>query len=305
MREASTLDHKISNPAYSFAGGSRPHCNQIIINGVALGLDDILNNELFSLTKVKSYHETFRKNTPFSHIVFEGLFAPELLELVSSDFDRLGWSDWRHYDNANERKRASLPNTRFGHAAQLYFNTVHSGLFINFLERVSGIIGLVADPELYAGGLHEMPPGGRFRTHLDFNQHPITKLDNRLVFITYLNKDWRPSYGGALELWSVEENKCASVIEPTFGRSILFYQSSKAMHGHPDPVSAPGGRMRRSAAAYFYSNGRLDLEGDGYHSTIYGKPLAETRREKLANAVKYLTPPVIVDAVRKLKQALA
>jgi Rps23 Pro-64 3,4-dihydroxylase Tpa1-like proline 4-hydroxylase len=37
--------------------------------------------------------------------------------------------------------------------------------------------------------------------HVDFNQHSVTRLDNRLVFITYLNKNWRSSYGGALELW--------------------------------------------------------------------------------------------------------
>ena len=42
--------------------------------------------------------------------------------------------------------------------------------------------------------------GGKFALRTDFTQHTMTKLENRLIFITYLNKDWLPSYGGALEL---------------------------------------------------------------------------------------------------------
>lgn len=302
MPKASTLDAPLPNPAFSATGGARG--DQIIIDGVALDLNEILNNELFTSKKVAEFRDTFRKNTPFPHIVFEGVFAPRLLELVSSDFDRLSWSDWRQYDNTNERKRGSLPNTRFGHAAQLYFNTIHSSLFVDFLEKITGISGLVTDPQLYAGGLHDIPTGGKFALHTDFNQHSVTKLDNRLVFITYLNKDWRPSYGGALELWSVEEDKCKSVVEPVFGHSILFYQSSKSLHGHPTPVNAPDGRSRRSAAAYFYSNGRSDNESASFHTTVFPKPIALTRRQNLKNATKYLMPPIMVDAVRKLKRIL-
>ena len=303
MPEASALNPPSSKPAFSVVGGSQRR-DQIIINGVALGLDEILNDEFFTPRKVEELHDAFRKASPFPHIILEGLFAPQLLELISSDFDRLSWSDWRHYDNTNERKRGSLPNTHFGHATQLYFHTVHSGRFVNFLERISGIEGLITDPQLYTGGLHDIPAGGKFALHTDFNQHSVTKLDNRLVFITYLNKDWRPSYGGELELWSVEQDKCMSVVEPTFGRSILFYQSSKSLHGHPTPVNTPDGRSRRSAAAYFYSNGRSDNESASFHTTLFPMPIALTRRQNLVNAAKYLMPPIMVDAVRKLKRVL-
>ena len=105
--------------------------------------------------------------------------------------------------------------------------------------------------------------------HVDFNQHSVTRLANRLVFITYLNKDWLPSYGGGLELWDVEKNEPVVEILPEFGRSVLFYQSSKSLHGHPKPVAAPNGRPRRSAAAYFYSNGRSDDEDLNFHTTQF------------------------------------
>jgi Rps23 Pro-64 3,4-dihydroxylase Tpa1-like proline 4-hydroxylase len=299
MRQVSTLSQ-------SLPAAENPHLppDQVIIGGVALELDALLNSAFFAPKTVESLASAFRTNTPFPHLVFEGLFDPRLLELMHSEFDNLKWSNWRHYDNTNERKRGSLPNTRFGNATQLYFNTIHSGRFVNFLQRITGIASLIPDPELFAGGLHDIPQGGKFALHTDFNQHAVTKLDNRLVFITYLNKDWKASYGGALELWSIEEDKCKAEIEPVFGRSILFYQSSKSLHGHPQPVNAPDGRSRRSAAAYFYSNGRSDDESTSFHTTLFPKPVTLSRRQKIVNTIKYLTPPFIVDAVRKTKAIL-
>ena len=138
--------------------------------------------------------------------------------------------------------------------------------------------------------------------HIDFNQHPLTRLDNRLVFITYLNKDWLPSYGGALELHSMDDEAAKVAIDPIFGRSALFYHSAKSLHGHPEPVNAPNGRPRRSAAAYFYSNGRSDGESSEFHSTLYPKPVPLVRNEKLSNFLKYMTPPILVDAIRRVRR---
>jgi Rps23 Pro-64 3,4-dihydroxylase Tpa1-like proline 4-hydroxylase len=301
MSEVSTF--AVTRPSGPEAPSS-PAGDRIIIDGAVVGLDEIVDPAWLEPKRVKALHQTFVSARPFPHIIFDGLFSPRLLELMCADFDRLNWSEWRRYDNANELKRGSAPKTRLGHASQLYFSTIYSGRFVDFLERVTGIEGLVTDPELFAGGLHDIPTGGKFALHVDFNQHAVTKLANRLVFITYLNKDWRPSYGGALELWDIEENKRAAEILPEFGRSILFYQSSKSLHGHPQPVAAPEGRSRRSAAAYFYSNGRSDGDGPDFHTTRFVTTIAPLPREKLVNTLKYLLPPIILDGVRKVKALL-
>jgi Rps23 Pro-64 3,4-dihydroxylase Tpa1-like proline 4-hydroxylase len=284
----------------NLAGARQCQADHAVIGGKMLAFDEILNEAFFAPKKVEELSETFKHNTPFPHLVFEGLFSPDLLELMYEEFDRLKWSDWRRFDSINERKRSSYPNTRFGHATQLYFSAIHSNTFVNFIERITGIEGLVPDPMLVSAGAHEIPPGGKFAMHLDFNRHRVTKLDNRLVFITYLNKDWLPSYGGALELWSAGEMKCEVKIDPLFGRSALFAHTSKSLHGHPDPVNTPDGRPRRSAAAYFYSNGCPESEKASYHNTIFPLPVNLSQREKITSAIKYVTPPVMVDAVRKL-----
>lgn len=293
-----------SNATFSSAPvGLPPDRASVVIDGVALDLDNILNAKLLTPAKVKAFSETFRNNKPFPHIVFEGLFSPELLELIYAEFDGMKWSDWRRYDTTHERKRSTVPNTRLGHAAQLYFNTIHSNVFVEFLQNVAGIESLLPDPTLSAGGLHEIPTGGRFSMHLDYNKHPVSQLDNRLVFITYLNKDWLPSYGGALELHGMD-NDCKVSIDPIFGQSALFLHSSKSLHGHPAPVSAPNGRPRRSAAAYFYSNGRSDGETTEFHSTLFPMPEPLVQNEKLSNFIKYLTPPILLDASRQVRRLI-
>lgn len=280
-----------------------PLGDYVRIHGSFIPFDDLLNEEFFSQGSILDLAKSFRSAQPFQHMVVDGLFSPQLLDLINSEFDELNWRDWVNFDNINERKLGSQPFPRLGRASQLYFSILHSGKFVDFLTQITGIAGLVPDPSLKSGGLHEIPSGGRFRHHLDFNKHNVTNLDNRLVFITYLNRDWRRSYGGALELWNIAEDKCGAEIEPIFGRSVMFYQSSISMHGHPTPVSAPNGRARRSIAAYFYSNGRSDEKLEP-HSTIYGgPPITRSRREKLSSAIRSFTPPIIVHAIRKLKKS--
>ena len=275
--------------------------DHIVIGGKTLGFDEILNEEFFISSKISELSQTFKHNKPFPYLVLEGLFSPELLELMYEDFNYLENDDVRVSYTMNEKKISTRPFPRLGHASELYFNTVHSPKFINFLMEITGIKGLITDPGLSRGGLHQIPTGGKFAVHIDFNRHTETKLDNRLVLITYLNKDWQPAYGGALELWSVEKEKCEVEILPVFGRSILFSQSSASLHGHPTPVTAPNRRPRRSAAVYYYSNGRPESETRDSHITIIFKRRNPARRERLAMSIKYITPPIVVEAVQRLK----
>ena len=300
MSDAVTL----APPAPSSTPGAAPGGDHVVIDGVSIGFDDILNRSLTTPKKAAEYKERFFSAEPFPHIVFDGLFNPRLLELVLADFDRLKFSEWRRYDNSNELKRGSAPKTRLGVASQLYFSTIYSGEFVEFLEALTGIEGLIVDPELYAGGLHDIPSGGKFAMHIDFNQHSVTRLANRLVFITYLNRDWRLDYGGDLELWDAETRQRVDSVVPEFGRSVLFYQSSKSLHGHPNPVNAPNGRHRRSAAAYFYSNGRADGDGPEFHTTLFPTQALSNDTERLRNFAKYVLPPAAFDAARKVKSLL-
>ncbi len=264
---------------------------------------DGLNEAMLSEEIVESLRGRFDHAAPFPHLVIDGLFDPLMLERVAADYDRVRSEDWIKYETANEVKFGTRPNVRLGPGSQGYFDTIHRAKFTQFLSSVTGIQALVTDPMLRGGGLHEIPVGGKFKVHVDFTRHVDTKLDNRLVFITYLNKGWQPEWGGALELWT--RAACVSEVVPVFGRSIVFMHTADSLHGHPVPVDTPDGRTRRSVAAYFYTNGRPDptpaerITTQFLHAGIAKEPL----RDRAARAARYVLPPMVLDGVRLARRA--
>jgi hypothetical protein len=72
----------------------------------------------------------------------------------------------------------------------------------------------------------------------------------------YLNEDWEESYGGHFELWERDMSKSVTKILPLFNRVALFSTTGDSWHGHPDPLTCPPDRSRRSLALYYYTNGR-------------------------------------------------
>lgn len=62
--------------------------------------------------------------------------------------------------------------------------------------------------------------GAGYDRHID--QHAGT-TQRKITFILYLNKDWRPDFGGELLIYDPENpNMLLQKIEPLFGRLVLF-----------------------------------------------------------------------------------
>ena len=263
---------------------------------------DGLNEALRSAATIDALRTEFDSSVPFPHVVIDGLFSPDLLDRILLDYERMQDSDWISYKSSNEIKLGTRPNTQLGQASQAYFDAIHRAKFTQFLSAITGIQALMPDPMLRGGGLHEIPVGGKFAVHTDFTRHVDTRLDNRLVFITYLNKDWQEKWGGSLELWT--PSACIKKIVPVFGRSILFAHTAQSLHGHPDPVDTPDGRTRRSVAAYFYTNGRPDPTPPERIGTRFLNPAEEqvSLRKKLIRQAKYVLPPVLVDSVKLVRR---
>ena len=271
------------------------------LQGRTVYYDEILNDDIIG--KAAELRPTFRSARPFPHIVFDGLFSADLLDIIWHDFGNFGANTMKARQSDREVTFRSRSDVVLPASVQIYFDKVNSGRFVKFLTEVTGISGLVTDPFFQRGGLHESREGGKFQLHLDFSKHPVTDLDNRLVLITYLNSDWREEFGGALELWSVAEDRCVTKVIPEVGRSILFEQSAVSLHGHPTPVKTPDNRPRRSLATYYYSNCLDDRAAELRYNTHFRSDPDETTWARTMKAVKYVLPPILIDAGRLLKSA--
>ncbi|NJP08087.1 MAG: 2OG-Fe(II) oxygenase [Leptolyngbyaceae cyanobacterium RU_5_1] len=221
---------------------------------------------------VLRYREEYQNAEPFQHVVIDN-FLPELiLDEVLKEFPKPREIDWQSFSNPAERKLASANEQRMGDATCLVLYQLNSSTFIQFLEMLTGIDGIIPDPHFEGGGLHQIEPGGYLKMHVDFNKSSKLKLDRRLNLLLYLNRDWQEEYGGHLELWDKDMTRSYKKILPIFNRCVIFNTNDFSYHGHPDPVTCPEGWTRKSLALYYYSNGRpasevKQLKGD--HSTIF------------------------------------
>lgn len=270
--------------------------DHVVIRGRRLNLSDHVDRRLFDPAYVDEMRERLSRAQPFPHLVVSGWFNPVLLELVREEFDLLDKNAWRVFRTEQERTRRSTPQQRLGPASEIYFSIVNSGWFLDLLADISGHEDLVADPKLLGGGLHETPPGGTFGIHRDFDVHARHGLDNKMVFITYLNKGWDPAWGAALELWRADPSECVHKIQPEFGTSILMIHGPASFHGHPQPMAAPEGQTRRSVATYYYQNRAAVQARFKRVSTVF---LVAHRSKRLRYTVSRWLPPVLLDAIKR------
>jgi hypothetical protein len=244
----------------------------------------------------------YQSAAPFPHIVLDGVLAPSVVATAAAAFPGPHEPFWHRFANANEVKLATTHEAQLPPYLRRLVHELNSGVFVEFLERLTGIKGLVPDPHLAGGGLHQILPGGKLAVHVDFNVHPRLHLDRRLNLLLYLNDDWREDYGGHLELWDAEMKRRGQRILPLMNRMVVFNTTDFSYHGHPEPLTCPPGRARRSLALYYYSNGRPAAERSARHSTTFrGRPGEHVQRSGI-DWVTRLTPPFLMDFFRGFRR---
>lgn len=188
---------------------------------------------------------------PFPHIVIDNFVDKDILRKVVSEFPTLRDP---HFDDAFSQLKTDYTHEQI-RSAYIHdlLNVLNSAAFLNFLERMTGIKGLISDPRFVGGGLHETRRGGHLSIHADFNFHPIFKLHRRVNLILFLNEDWDQSWGGNLELWDKTMARREVAAVPEMGRAVIFNTDSDSYHGHPDPLQVPEHITRRSIALYYYT----------------------------------------------------
>lgn len=234
---------------------------------------------LFDLEQAKDLQKDFLKADPFPHIVIDNFLNPDIAYQLSKTFPRVS-SKWYGYSNVFEIKRAldDIQQMPWLHSYVLMYFNSRPG--VEWLETLTDIKGLISDPWLRGGGLHQIERGGKLDIHADFNLHPHLKLDRRLNVLLYLNENWQDEWNGHLELWDHEMRSCQKKVAPVLNRLVVFETTDTSLHGHPDPLRCPVGVTRKSMAWYFYTNGRPENEKTNPHSTLFKKrPQDDTTQE--------------------------
>jgi hypothetical protein len=194
--------------------------------------------------------DVYAEAAPWAHVVLDGLFDPSFVaEAEVQEFPRALELKLQKGQGRLKAESAEVS----GEAATEILNSLLTPEFIAFLENLTGIASLRADPSHALAGLHVSPPGAFQILHRDFRRHPITRQYHRVNVLVYLNSDWKLEYGGELELWSADMVTCGQRIRPLAGKMVIFETTPTSYHGIPDPIRCPPGRARLSLASYYYT----------------------------------------------------
>ena len=251
--------------------------------------------------------QSYAQAQPFPHIVMDNFLPEGVLDQILEEFPKPGEINWKKFDAAAEKKLASTSVLQMGEATRFLLYQLNSSMFVRFLEKLTGISGIIPDPHFQGGGLHQIEKGGFLKMHVDFNKHKDLGLDRRLNLLIYLNKDWQEDYGGHFELWDRDMTHCVKKVLPIFNRCVVFSTSDFSYHGHPDPLTCPEGRTRKSLALYYYSNGRPAEEVSNAHSTVFLARPGDNLNSKsssvpLKTLVKKFIPPIVFDIRQAMKK---
>ena len=207
-----------------------------------------LNNEIDFLKK------NYQNRPPFPNICIDDFLTDSSINTIFNEFPQVTDQIWTHYIHYNERKHGLTKWEYFPKSVQGLITELSEPPFINWLEKITGIENLFADPELEGSGLHQTLNGGFLNIHADFSVHPKHKnWQRRVNVLIYLNKNWNPDWGGNLEFWDAHMKNCIQKITPTYNRLVVFGTGSKTYHGYPSPINCPNNVSRKSIAMYFYT----------------------------------------------------
>jgi Rps23 Pro-64 3,4-dihydroxylase Tpa1-like proline 4-hydroxylase len=201
--------------------------------------------------------DRYRGAAPYPHVVVDDFLGDPLARALAERFPQANHAGWKRRDHPEQA-------ARLGQLQRQAFEGVDGSLrhllaelssmaFLDFLETLTGVQGLIPDPHFRGAGLHLTLSGGHLALHVDFNRDRFRALTRRVSVLYYLNPDWEVSWGGELEMWNAEVSRCEVRIAPLLDRLVVMAHGETFWHGHPAPLLCPESRGRAAVAAYFYT----------------------------------------------------
>jgi len=218
---------------------------------------------------------SFQTAKPFKHVCLDNFLAHPAAEQALADFPPF---ERKNAINEFGEVGRKAVNTKLRDISPFYasfYDWLFSEDFLTGMSRLTGIPDLIGDPSMYGGGTHENLHGQQLDPHVDFNYVSGGNAHRRVNLLIYLNKNWDPAWGGALEIHSNPRDPDNNRIIPydlTFNRAIIFETNEYSWHGFPKielPEYERETNSRKCLSIYLYTRTRPPEEIAGTHGTFY------------------------------------
>lgn len=197
----------------------------------------------------------FQQAKPFPHVVIDNFLDEEVALGLLQDFPDISeMYSSRVYMFGDKYELASMEK------ASPLFALVREELlserFTQFISKIKGE-NIFVDHEFYGCGINQTCKDGFLDMHTDLNAHP--SYENWLHcfnIMIYLNKDWKPEYGGELCLRHGLKGPVVE-IPPLFNRCVMMQSDDTTYHGYRR-MPLPEGITRKAIVAFTYKEEALD-----------------------------------------------
>jgi Rps23 Pro-64 3,4-dihydroxylase Tpa1-like proline 4-hydroxylase len=238
--------------------------------------EDLLKNE--SLEKLK---DNFNTAPSFRHICIDNFLPSFFAEELMLHFPSIHEMK-KHYNGINEKKSEESDFNKLHNSFQRLRILLSSEFFIQWLEKLTGIMNLSVPVDFRGAGIYQGGHGSFLDTHIDFSIHPTLNIQRRINVLLFFNKDWQEDWGGNLEFWDETVTTCLGRFSPVFNRCIIFECSDISYHGY-DKITAPKDVFRKSFYLYVYSPFNYHIK---YHDTVFKLKPGVTSVKKIKTAFK-------------------
>lgn len=276
---------------------------------VVMESDGLKMNESEAAALGDLLHEDYSSADPYPHIVIDDFLPKDLVDSLVKGFpaDPQATDRVFNMNYAGHFKRQIAPESCSG-TIRSFFHFFNSRPVLAFLEKLSGIEGLLPDPFFEGGGFHEISTGGKLGVHADFRVHDKLHVQRRINLLVYLNPEWEEAWNGRLELWDRKMKSCRTSILPIMNRCVVFNTDETSFHGHPDSLTCPPDVKRRSLALYYYTASKAVYAEVPSLSTVYrarpddpGEIKREAARYRYNERLRDLLPPVLFRMLEKVR----
>jgi len=234
----------------------------------------LINRDIFTQQSTQDFCLKFSSKKPIRHLVIDNFLDEDFATTISTHFPAMAEMN-THYHGLNEKKSEHSDFAKLDVSFSQLHAALSSDMFIECLQRITCIAGLETIDDRLGYGLHQGGNNSFLDIHIDYNLHPIKKKYRKLNFILFFNQQWRPEWGGHLELWDEKVESCVQSLSPVFNRCVIFECSDISYHGY-NRIAVPDGITRKSYYQYYF----IPVEDPvSFHDTIF-KPRPEESLSK-------------------------
>jgi Rps23 Pro-64 3,4-dihydroxylase Tpa1-like proline 4-hydroxylase len=215
--------------------------------------------------------ERVRTSSPVKNFCIDNFLDESFAESVLAAYPTFeeAMKVGRSFTAVNEKKKVQLTDSsKFAEPVAELNRQLGSPEFLGLLSDVFEMPNLLADERLVGGGIHQTGSRGHLDVHVDFNYIAERDLHRRLNILIYFNRNWKPEWGGNIELWDADVKHCHHSFSPIFNRCVVFETNEISFHG-VTAVMCPEGQSRKSFAAYYYTREAPAHWNGVSHSTIF------------------------------------